>query len=69
MKTKQKIEILIHPSGMLDIDAVGFSGSDCEQATAFLESALGSISNRQKKPEYYRRQQVNRLQSAGTKTS
>ena len=52
MKT---IEIVVDPSGGLKIDAVGFAGADCEKATAFLESALGDIRRRDRKPEYHRR--------------
>ncbi len=51
MKT---IEIIVKPDGGLQIDAVGFSGADCEKATAFLESALGDIRRRERKPEYHR---------------
>ena len=49
----QEIHIDIAPDGGLQIDAVGFSGTDCEQATRFLETALGQIARKQKKPEYY----------------
>ena len=48
----KSIEVIIQPDGSLKIDAVGFTGSDCEQATAFLEDALGQASSRQRKPEY-----------------
>ncbi len=49
------IEIIINASGQLTINAAGFSGSDCEKATAFLEQALGTLSAKQRKPEFYRR--------------
>ncbi len=52
MKT---IEVIVQPDGSLKIDAVGFEGADCEQATAFLEKALGQSTGKQKKPEYHRR--------------
>jgi hypothetical protein len=55
MKQRRSIEILIHPSGSIQIDAIGFSGSDCEQSTAFLEQALGTITTKQRKPEYHQR--------------
>ena len=54
MKT---IEIVIEPTGDLQIDAVGFSGADCEKATAFLEEALGKMERRQQKPERHRKVQ------------
>ena len=47
------IEIIITPSGELQIDAVGFKGPDCEQATQFLEEALGVVGQKTKKPDYH----------------
>jgi hypothetical protein len=47
------IEIIIAPNGELQIDAVGFNGADCEQATKFLEEALGVVAQKRKKPEYH----------------
>ncbi len=49
------IEIIIMPTGEIQIDAVGFKGPDCEQATKFLEQALGAVCNKVKKPEYHQR--------------
>ncbi len=57
---RRALEIIIAPSGSLQIDAVGFNGSECEQASAFLEQALGTITNKQRKPEY--QQQARRKQ-------
>jgi hypothetical protein len=62
MKT---IEILIHPSGQLTIDAAGYQGADCEKATAFLEQALGQLAAKQRKPEWYRRAVRQRHQEVG----
>ncbi len=55
MKNAKTIEIIVNPDGSLKIDAVGFTGSDCEQATKFLEEALGTVGDKRKKPEFYRR--------------
>lgn len=60
------IEIIINPDGAISIDAVGFKGADCEQATKFLEVALGSVSGKRHKAEYHqtvRRQNQQRLGS------
>ncbi len=54
MKTRT-LELVVHPTGELSIDAVGFRGSDCEQATAFFEQALGLVRQRQRKPEHQAR--------------
>jgi hypothetical protein len=53
MNTKRTIEIIVSTQGQVQIDAVGFKGPDCELATKFLEEALGTIGNKQKKPEYH----------------
>ena len=50
---KRSIEILIAPDGQLTIEAVGFKGADCDQATKFLETALGLTAAKQRKPEYH----------------
>ena len=51
------IEVVVNTDGGIRIDAVGFKGADCEKATAFLEKALGTVTGKQKKPEYYRQAQ------------
>jgi hypothetical protein len=62
MKT---IRIDIAGDGTVAIDAAGFSGPDCEQATKFLEEALGQVRERKLKPEHRRRATVQRRQSLG----
>lgn len=64
MKAKT-IEVTIQPDGELDIQAVGFQGMDCERATAFLEAALGKLTGRHRKPEYFQRAQTKALQKVG----
>lgn len=48
----RSIEIIIAPDGTLSVDAIGFKGADCDQATKFIESALGVTCQKQRKPEY-----------------
>jgi predicted enzyme related to lactoylglutathione lyase len=56
---KQKsIEVLIPPDGKVQMEALGFTGADCEKATRFLEQALGWQASQKKKPEYYRANSV-----------
>ncbi|MDX9979799.1 MAG: DUF2997 domain-containing protein [Lentisphaeria bacterium] len=62
MKT---IRIDIGPDGTVAIDAAGFSGPDCEQATKFLEEALGEVRERKLKPEHRRRATIQRRQGLG----
>lgn len=49
------IEITVSTTGDVSIDALGFKGSGCEQATKFLEEALGVTAQKVKKPEYQNR--------------
>jgi hypothetical protein len=44
---------------------VGFKGPDCEQATKFLEEALGVVSKKVKKPEYHQRSKTRNQQKVG----
>jgi hypothetical protein len=55
MKNTRTIEVTVSPTGEITIEAVAFKGADCEQATKYLEDALGAITTRTKKPEYYQR--------------
>jgi len=59
------IEIIVSPSGDVAIDAVGFKGSDCEKATAFLEEALGVVGRKSKKPEFTQRAREHKTQRVG----
>jgi len=52
------ITVIVNPAGEIKIDAIGFKGADCEKATAYLETALGVIKERRKKPEYYSVKQI-----------
>ena len=65
MTTQRQIDVIVAPDGGIKIDAVGFTGTDCEQATAFLEKALGAISVKRKKPEYYQCNTVKNQQRVG----
>jgi len=59
------IEVVIQPDGSLKIDAVGFTGSDCDKATAFLEKARGQTTGKSRKPEYFTAARVSQQQKAG----
>ena len=63
MKSRNKqptIEILVSPAGEITVEAEGYTGSTCEEATRFLEEALGLAGNRTRKAEFYRREQRNK---------
>jgi len=62
MKSKERIDVWVSPEGAITIDAVGYTGSSCEEATRFLETSLGTIGRKQRTRDYYRkktRQQSN----------
>jgi hypothetical protein len=59
------IEIIIGSTGEIQIDAVRFKGPDCEQATRFLEEALGAVGKKIKKTEYHQRITTRNQQSVG----
>ena len=63
---KKAIEVTIQPTGEITIDAVGFKGADCEQATRFLEDALGVVATKQRKPEYHQRRTTTNQQKLGS---
>ena len=62
---KPTLEILVQPDGKIAIDALGFSGPDCEQATKFLESALGLTGEMRRKPEYHQSRRGQNQQRLG----
>jgi hypothetical protein len=64
MKTRT-IEVIVSPIGEIQIDAVGFKGADCEHATKFLEEALGTVQQKQHKPEYHQRNKAKNQQRIG----
>ena len=58
MNSKERIDVWISPEGAITIDAVGYTGSSCEEATRFLEEALGTVGRKQRTRDYYRRNQI-----------
>ena len=46
------IEVLVSPTGETTIRTKGYAGSDCQEASKFLEVALGSVTAEQKTPEF-----------------
>ena len=63
---KRTIEVIIAPGGGIKIDAIGFKGADCEQATKFLEQALGQVTNKHHKQDYQQRATAKRQQRLGS---
>jgi hypothetical protein len=54
MEKKKRIEITCKTDGTFEIEAFGFEGNSCEQATRDFEKALGNKDIRRKrKSEYF----------------
>ena len=64
MKT---IEVVISPQGETKIETKGFAGSSCQQASQFLEQALGAQVSEMPTAEFYQTQpQGQTVQQGGT---
>jgi len=53
MKT---IEIIIAPSGESRLETKGFAGSECQEASRFLEAALGRVTSETPTAEFHQTQ-------------
>ena len=58
MKT---IEIVVSPTGQTQVQTKGFTGSECRQASQFIEPALGQRTSEQLTAEFH--QQAGQQQS------
>ena len=47
------IEIIVSPQGETKIETRGFSGSECQQASQFIELALGTKTSELVTPEFH----------------
>jgi hypothetical protein len=47
------IEVTVSPTGQVTIHTAGFAGSDCIQASKFLEQALGVATSDRKTAEFF----------------
>ena len=54
----KSIEITCKGDGTIQIEAIGFKGKGCQQATADFEKALGTVQSDNKKAEFYQKQQT-----------
>ena len=47
------IEVIVSPQGETTVQTKGYSGSDCLQASKFLEQALGLVTTERKTAEFH----------------
>ena len=50
---KKRIKVLISPEGEVTVEAIGYKGKACEEATRGIEKMLGSVTEKKFKPERY----------------
>ena len=55
------IEIVVTPTGQTQVQTKGFTGSECRQASQFIEQALGQRTSEQLTSEFH--QQASQQQS------
>lgn len=55
----KQIEITVGPDGQSHVETKGFAGSECQQASRFLETALGNRTSEQLTSEFYHQQASN----------
>ena len=57
------IEIVVAPNGQTRVETKGFSGSECRQASEFIEQALGQRQHEQLKAEFHQIQSQHSAQT------
>jgi Protein of unknown function (DUF2997) len=50
----REIEVIYNTDGTVTIEALGFEGKSCEEATRELEKVLGDTLEKKRKSEYYK---------------
>jgi hypothetical protein len=60
----KEIEILIHQDGTVDLEVTGCAGPECEALTREAEAALGPVTRRRRKAEFYQGAQTKTPQRA-----
>lgn len=65
MKTTslKTIEITISPTGRSTVETSGFAGSTCQEASRFIEQALGKTVGEQRTAEFYQPAATDRLKA------
>ena len=63
MKT---IEIIVSPTGQSTVQTKGFAGASCQDASRFIEQALGQRTGEQLTAEFHQTQTISHQQQQGT---
>jgi len=59
------IEITLAPSGQFTIEALGFKGASCQQATKAFEEALGQVESTHRTAEFFQSEATKNQQHLG----
>ena len=51
--TQRIVEVTVSPTGETTVQTKGYAGSSCQQASKFLEQALGTVTDERKTAEFY----------------
>jgi hypothetical protein len=57
-RMSKTIEVIVSPDGQTRVETKGFTGTECRQASEFLEKALGRRSSEQLTAEFHQEQQA-----------
>ena len=52
------IEVIVSPTGETTVQTKGYVGAECQQASKFIEQALGVVASDQKTSEFYQQVQA-----------
>ena len=55
---KRTIEIIVAPNGQTRVETKGFAGSECQEASKYLEKALGQRTAEQLTSEFHQTQET-----------
>jgi hypothetical protein len=56
------IEVTVSPQGEVSIKTAGYSGTSCQEASRYLEQALGAVTSDRKTPEFYQTAEASQQQ-------
>ena len=66
--TFKMIEITVSPTGQTSVQTKGFTGSECQAASRFIETALGKPTGEQLTAEFYQQQPQHQTLQQGNPT-
>ena len=49
----KRVEVILGKDGSVKVEAQGFTGKSCEEATKFLDELFGEATEKKHKDEYY----------------